>query len=396
MDEELRRLRREHAAGAGVEGELVRALARARLDDEVVAAHGARTRAGGEVGAIVERAWETALERLERQVVPGPPVFVGSEVVAIAGELIALVVSYRLQVVHLLDAAPSTPRAVRGCARVDGGLLVLEADSRRLTRLTSTDPVVVSRSVGARVGERLEGEWLSAARSDGAELLLREQLLGCCRTRLVRAEDGATLEDFGESSDVDVSWRHDRVLVRGRKLRRRPLSRPDEPFALCAPNVGRLLPLHDGRFLELDGRPRLLDTERYSRRPVVGPDDLVDATLAPDGEALLALDLRGRVLRLTASTDDDPGELAAWLEGTGAGLVPSDGVPRPGVAWHPWASAALVTTAAGCDVVGLGGRILASLGPDRHGLGWSPDGRTALVVHAPHGAQTGELEAWHY
>jgi len=152
VDEELRRLRREHAAGAGVEGELVRALARARLDDEVVAAHGARTRAGGEVGAIVERAWETALERLERQVVPGPPVFVGSEVVAIAGELIALVVSYRLQVVHLLDAAPSTPRAVRGCARVDGGLLVLEADGRRLTRLTSTDPVVVSRSVGARVG----------------------------------------------------------------------------------------------------------------------------------------------------------------------------------------------------------------------------------------------------
>lgn len=389
MDEELQRLRRTGG------DELVRALARAGLDAEVVAGHGQRTRAGGELGAIVERAWATALGRLRPRVAPGPPVFVGSDLAEVVGEQVALVVSYRLQVVHLREDAPSTPRAIRGCTRIEGGLLILEDDGKRLTRLTPSTTAVVSRAVGARVADRLGGEWLSAARSDGAELLLRERLLGPCRTRLVRAADGATLEDFGEASDVDVSWERDRVLVRDRGVRARALSRPDEPFVVCAPNVGRLLPLHDGRLLELDGRPHLLDVERRTRRALLGPEDLVDATLAPDGGALLTLDLRGRVRRSTIATETDAqDEHAAWLEGLGAGRVPQDGVPRPTAAWHPWASAALVTTAAGCDVVGPDGRLLASLGPDRHGLGWSPDGRTALVVHAPHGAQTGALEAW--
>jgi hypothetical protein len=78
VDEELRRLRRERAGGREVGAEFVRALARARLHGELVADHGTLTRAGGEVGALVEGAWATALGRLERQVMP-TPIAAGSE-----------------------------------------------------------------------------------------------------------------------------------------------------------------------------------------------------------------------------------------------------------------------------------------------------------------------------
>lgn len=391
VDEELRRLRRD-ASG----DELVLALARAGLEAELVAEHGTRTRAGGEVGALVERAWETALGRLVRRSVPTAPVATGSVVVALEGEHAALVDFASLRFLCLTDGAVTAPRPLRGCARVDRGTLFLDADGQSLTLLTARGcerlpplPTAARTRDSGNMPGYVQGEWLWGARSDGEWLVLRDQLLGGCTTRIVRAASGDDVEDFGGAHDVRISWARDRVLIHDGGLRTRRLSRPDErPVVVATGRVGRFQELDDGRLLTLEGRLRLLGS---SPQEVAGPGDLVTATLAPDGEALLALDARARVWRLPF---DARGEPASWLEEVGGGWGPLDGVARPEAAWHPWASAALVTTAAGCDVVGLDGRLLASLGPDRHGLGWSPDGRTALVVHAPNGAQAGALEAW--